>query len=64
MSKIYTIKKKMLNGNGQFIHVLLTNGQSEILELTNEKEAKQLVEILNTNSDSGWVYSLMSTCTT
>lgn len=58
VEKIYTIKKRMLLDNGKIIHVLLTNGQSEILEIEDKREAERLVEILNINSDSGWIYSL------
>lgn len=55
MKKSYAIKKNMVT-NGKSMHVLLNDGHSQILEFKSEKEADELVEILNANSDSNWVY--------
>ena len=49
----------MADAKGKKTHVLLTNSQSEILELTSINEANNLVDILNQNSDSGWVYEVI-----
>lgn len=55
----YMIKKIMTKPNGKKTHVLLTNGQSEILEVTHKNIAKNLIGVLNENSDSGWEYDLV-----
>lgn len=49
----------MADAKGKKTYVLLTDSQSEILELNSKKEAKNLVDILNQNSDSGWVYEMI-----
>ena len=49
----------MADVKGKKTYVLLTDSQSEILELNSKKEAKNLVDILNQNSDSGWVYEMI-----
>ena len=46
----------MANAKGKKTHVLLVDSQSEILEVSSKKEVDILVDILNENSDSGWVY--------
>lgn len=46
----------MANAKGKKTHVLLVNSQSEILEIESRIEAENFVNILNENSDSGWVY--------
>jgi hypothetical protein len=59
MSKeVYVIKKTMRKSDGKKLHILMTNGQSEILEMKNKNVAKKFIEVLNENSDSGWSYSL------
>jgi len=59
MSKeVYVIKKTMRKSDGKKLHILMTNGQSEILEMKNKNVAKKLIGVLNENSDSGWSYSL------
>jgi len=55
----FMIKKVMVNGRGKKTHVLLTNGQSEILEVKHENIVKNLINVLNENSDSGWTYELV-----
>jgi hypothetical protein len=59
METSYLIKKIMADVKGKKTYVLLTDSQSEILELNSKKEAKNLVDILNQNSDSGWVYEMI-----
>jgi hypothetical protein len=59
MEKSYVIKKIMADAKGKKTHVLLTNSQSEILELNSLNESEDLVNILNQNSDSGWVYEVI-----
>jgi Mg-chelatase subunit ChlD len=61
--KHYLIKKKMTNEDGKVVHVLLTDGSSEILEYKEKEKdkAEKMVEVLNANSDSGWEYELIET---
>jgi len=59
METSYLIKKIMADAKGKKTHVLLTNSQSEILDLDSKEEAENLVDILNQNSDSGWVYEMI-----
>jgi hypothetical protein len=49
----------MADAKGKKTHVLLNNSQSEILEINNFVEAQNLVNILNQNSDSGWLYEVI-----
>lgn len=49
----------MGNLKGNKTHVLLVDSQSEILEIEKKEKAESLVDILNKNSDSGWVYELI-----
>tara|TARA_Y100000389_G_scaffold205062_1_gene262623 strand:- start:5488 stop:5673 length:186 start_codon:yes stop_codon:yes gene_type:complete len=55
---VYCIKKEMVDKKGNKVHVLMTNGSSEILEL-NKETAKKMEEILNANTDSGWRYKVI-----
>jgi|TARA_B100000700_G_C15040008_1_gene854870 hypothetical protein len=54
----YNIIKIMKDKEGKPIHILLTDGLSQILELKNEKKAIKMVKLFNENSDSGWKYAL------
>ena len=54
----YNIIKIMEDRKGNPIHILLTDGLSQILEIKSEKKAKKLVKLFNENSDSGWKYAL------
>lgn len=55
---IYVIKKTMTK-NGKKTHVFLTNGYSEVLEMTQENVANKLAEVMNENSDNGCVYEVL-----
>ena len=55
----FMIKKIMIKPNGKKTHVLLTDGQSEILEVKHKNIANNLVKVLNENSDSGWTYEIV-----
>jgi len=59
MGTSYLIKKIMADAKGKKTHVLLTDSHSEVLDLNSKKDAEDLVNILNQNSDSGWVYEIM-----
>mgnify|MGYP004395175219 FL=1 len=54
----YNIMKIMTDANGKPVHVLLTDGLSQILHITNQKKAMEMVKVFNENSDSGWRYEL------
>jgi|TARA_R110000782_G_scaffold258212_1_gene347810 serine/threonine protein phosphatase PrpC len=56
----YNIVKIMTNKEGKSIHVLLTDGLSEILEVKELKQALKTIEIFNQNTDSGWRYEVRS----
>lgn len=54
---IYVIKKTFIKENKKR-YVFLTNGHSEILEVS-EDEANKLVDVLNENSDNGCEYEVL-----
>ena len=54
----YNIVKIMTDANGKPVHVLLNDGLSQILHITNHKKAMEMVKVFNENSDSGWRYEL------
>ena len=56
MENVYVIRKIMSDKYGKKINVLMTNGQSEIMEFSKKEEAERVASFLNENSDSGWIY--------
>ena len=59
----YLIIKKMKDPNqGKTTFTVLNNGLSEIMEIKEKKKAKELVRVLNENSDSGWTYEVKEIC--
>jgi hypothetical protein len=59
--EVYAIKKIMKEpGAGKKQHILMTNGQSEVYETENFEEVSRMVEILNSNTDSGWRYEIVT----
>jgi len=48
----------MTNPSGKVIKVLLLDGLSEILEVKELTQALKMVDILNQNTDSGWIYEV------
>ena len=54
----YIIIKNVMNHNGIPMPVILLNGNDEILEFDTIQEAERLVELFQTNSDSGHQYSV------
>jgi len=54
----YNILKTMTNPSGKVIKVLLLDGLSEILEVKELTQALKMVDILNQNTDSGWIYEV------
>jgi hypothetical protein len=59
MKTSYQIKK-IMNMNGKTFHVILLNNHNEVFETDYIEEATKLCELLNTNSDSGWRYEIIS----
>ena len=49
----------MKHPNGRPIHVLMLDGNSEIYESNDIKEVNTMCDILNSNTDSGWPYSVI-----
>ena len=54
----YIIIKNVMNQNGIPMPVILLNGNDEVLEFDSIQEAERLVELFQTNSDSGHQYSV------
>ena len=56
---MYVILKHIKNKKtGKMLPVILIDSQAEILEFEKQKEADNLCEILNANTDSGHLYSV------
>ena len=45
------------------IHVLLTDGLSQIWDIKKKEEAQRIATMLTENSDSGHKYEIRGTCT-
>ena len=52
----------MTDSKGKKIHVLLTDGLSQIWDIETRHEAERISSLLTINSDSGWVYQVRETC--
>ena len=55
---MWLIIKQYKNPNGVVLPVLMLNGLGEVLEFKTESEALEFANIMQTNTDSGWVYSI------
>jgi hypothetical protein len=55
---MWLIIKQYKNPNGVVLPVLMLNGLGEVLEFKTESEALEFANIMQTNTDSGWVYSV------
>jgi len=55
----YQIKKLMKQPSGRPVHVLMLDGNSEVYESDDIKEVNRMCDILNSNTDSGWLYSVI-----
>jgi len=49
----------MKQPNGKCSHILMLDGNSEVYESNESKEVVRMCEILNSNTDSGWIYSVV-----
>ncbi len=59
LSKIqdmYVIVKMIKNSNGKMLPVIILDGDGEIWEFTNEKDAEKIRSAFENNSDSGYTY--------
>jgi len=59
MIKSYQIKK-IMNKGGKPQHVILLDPNGEVYETSCFGEATKLCELLNTNTDSGWRYEIIT----
>jgi hypothetical protein len=59
MIKSYQIKKIMRKG-GKLQHVILLGSNSEVYETSCFGEATKLCGLLNTNTDRGWRYEIIT----
>jgi len=58
---MYVIIKEMKNKKTEkSLPVILLDSQAEVLEFENKEDAINLCNILNTNTDSGHIYSVKS----
>ena len=55
----YMIKKCYRDNTGKDMHVLMTEGHSQILEMSKLNKAESLVNLLNENTDNGCKYELI-----
>ena len=59
----YNIIKTMMDPKtGKKTHVLLTDGLSQIWDITKKEEAVRITTMLNENTDSGHKYEIRGTC--
>jgi hypothetical protein len=58
----FNIVKTIIQDN-KTLHVLLTNGVSEIMEIDKRDTAENMCKIFTENSDSGWKYDVRETNT-
>lgn len=54
----YCIVKELTLANGRTQNVILVDSGSEIMEFDDKKEAERIAEIFETNSDSGYKYTV------
>lgn len=56
----YMIKKTLNDSKGEKKYVLMTDGQSQVLEMEDINITTQFVNILNENTDSGCRYEIIT----
>ena len=56
----YRIIKEMQTKAGQRLNVLMNDGYGEILVIEEEDKAMEFINVLNSNTDSGWKYSILA----
>ena len=55
-NKSYVIVKILQTRRGKPQHVILIDGNNEILEFDDKSEAEYIANIFETNSDKGFIY--------
>lgn len=60
MEKVYQIKKIMTLEGGRKQHVIMTDSQGEVFESSSLDEVTKLCELMNSNTDSGWRYEIIT----
>jgi hypothetical protein len=55
---MWLIIKQYKKPNGVVLTDLMLKGLGEVLEFKTESEALEFANIMQTNTDSGWVYSV------
>ena len=55
---MYVIIKQVKTQNGRFLPVILLDTQGEVWEFDNEDKAQEMVNIFNTNTESGHKYEV------
>jgi hypothetical protein len=55
-NKVYNIRKRLATGH----EVMMTDSQSEVLELKQFNVAQAMVDVLNANTDSGCSYRVIA----
>ena len=58
MSDMYCIIKVIKNDKGVFLPVVMLDSSDEVWEFESREEAENIAQILQKNSDSGYVYSV------
>ena len=57
--EVYVIKKEMIK-DGRKTYVFMTDGASEVLEMTHKNVADKMCEVMNANTDSGCSYEVIT----
>ena len=61
MSHSYMIKKTLMNRHiDKLQHVFMTDGNSQILEFADIRQAEHFVGVMNVNTDSGCIYEVIT----
>lgn len=55
---MWVIVKHIKNKNGTVLPVIILDSHGEVLEFQNENEANEMREIFESNSDSGYKYTI------
>ena len=55
---MYVIIKHVKTQNGRFLPVIMLDTQGEVWEFDNKAKAQEMVNIFNTNTDSGHKYEV------
>ncbi len=56
----YMIKKTLFTKSDKIMHVFMTDGNSQVLEMKDLNTTSKFVEIMNQNTDSGCIYEIIT----